>query len=410
MLVCHADTIAWTNAAGGSFQEPLNWLPNQVPTATDTALFELTDGPYTVTWEEDITNHTQLVNAGTVTFDLKGYTYSLDRLSTNTIGMANNMTLVTFTNGTVERVNGSYTGNTLDQRFYLRGSGSTLHLRNVNYDKMVYYYASDVDTQIVIDGPEASLTTVGYSTQSGGDLIVTNGGYFLAENGFKFTQPGAKVHVSGLGSSAGFSVREMHSSVSILMDNGAVVKNTSAATPYSSYSGTITLNDARWHTGYAAMQLGWIGLEGEDALLQGSGTVEMKNVIMNGGTIRPGCEQQAGLLIFGGQITNAVETSVFEMELGGPDPTDYDRIRLVTTTKYGQGTFYAGGILNVTAINGYEPELPTTFKLIDAAGGIEFTFDQINLPWAKNGWDTTALYTSGEITYTPQRGTAIIIR
>jgi hypothetical protein len=41
-------TVSWNNAAGGSWSDPANWTPNQVPNAGDTVVIDL-DGAYTVT-------------------------------------------------------------------------------------------------------------------------------------------------------------------------------------------------------------------------------------------------------------------------------------------------------------------------------------------------------------------------
>jgi hypothetical protein len=41
-------TVSWNNAAGGSWSDPANWTPNQVPNAGDTVVIDL-DGVYTVT-------------------------------------------------------------------------------------------------------------------------------------------------------------------------------------------------------------------------------------------------------------------------------------------------------------------------------------------------------------------------
>ncbi len=98
LSVVRADVMVWTNTAGGSFHNPANWLPNAVPFTNDTAVFQLTDAPYTVKWHENVTNHTHIVRAGTVTFDLQGYTYSLQQTSTNRLGTASSTAILTVTN------------------------------------------------------------------------------------------------------------------------------------------------------------------------------------------------------------------------------------------------------------------------------------------------------------------------
>jgi len=51
----HADTITWTNAAGGNWSVAANWDPNEVPGPNDTAQINSATGTYTVT---DDTNAT----------------------------------------------------------------------------------------------------------------------------------------------------------------------------------------------------------------------------------------------------------------------------------------------------------------------------------------------------------------
>jgi hypothetical protein len=48
MNLLHASTLMWTNTAGGSWGEPLNWSPHKEPAAADD-VFISTDGTYTVT-------------------------------------------------------------------------------------------------------------------------------------------------------------------------------------------------------------------------------------------------------------------------------------------------------------------------------------------------------------------------
>ena len=48
-LASPAATITWTNLAGGNWSAPINWSPNQVPGAADTAVITNGAASYTVT-------------------------------------------------------------------------------------------------------------------------------------------------------------------------------------------------------------------------------------------------------------------------------------------------------------------------------------------------------------------------
>lgn len=48
LLQTHAGSLVWTNASGGTWGNPANWSPNQVPSPTDDAVIGA-DGTYVVT-------------------------------------------------------------------------------------------------------------------------------------------------------------------------------------------------------------------------------------------------------------------------------------------------------------------------------------------------------------------------
>lgn len=254
-----ADTITWTNAAGGSFHEPLNWSPNVVPFTNDTAVFELTNAPYTVTWNENVTNHTQIVRAGTVTFDLQGHTYSLSKLCTNTIGTATSAANVTVTNGTIVRLEA--TGSSIlgaGLNFHMRGTGSSLHLRNAKYRYITYYAFIYSGTQIIVDGPDAALNGHGYMTQMQGRLVITNGA-FMDYSASINMYTGGSIHISGPGYRAIFAINQagIPTNTSLLFDNGAEVNHgyLSKDDFILPIDGTIKLGNARWYDNYTALNV-----------------------------------------------------------------------------------------------------------------------------------------------------------
>lgn len=411
-LGAQAADIVWTNTAGGAFQDPANWLPNVVPFTNDTAVFERTEAPYTVTWHANVTNHTHIVRAGTVTFDLQGHTYSLHLTSTNTLGTSTQTALLTLTNGTIRRLNPTYVSGA--QTYSIRGSGTTLFVRsNASFLEVPYYIAMDPTTRIIVDGPGALYKGIGYSSPiKHATIIATNGGHFQAAASLVIGD-GCLIHVHGDNTEALFTNNRggMSPAASILITGGATWKDGHWATleNVQTIAGPITLIDAEWRDAYTEPTRGWRKLTGPGALLQGTGNVVLSRLIMDGGTMRPGLTNGIGELTFTGHITNAAPTSVLEMELAGPTAAEHDRIRLTANAR-GNGFYYAGGILNVTAIHDFVPAKVTTFQLIDAVA-IEPAFDQVNLPSWTGTWITNDLYTAGEITYLPPpAGTLLSIR
>ena len=402
-ITAHCGVMAWTNAAGGSFHDSANWRPNAVPSAGDTAVFDLAGAPYTVAWSSDVTNHTHIVKAGDVTFDLRGHTYSLSQGSSNYVGTADTTAVATFTNGLVRRLDPVYTGSTTRERFHLRGPGSALLLRNARHRDVAYYFSMDAGTRIVVDGPGADFRSFGYSIRTDGLVIVTNGAFMSGTASLTIGSP-CRIHVDGPGLRAQFSIRNtgMAAGASLVMSRGASVNHGyfSADNTATPIAGSVTLGDgAVWYDHYTALSRGWRSFDGPAALLQGSGSVEMQRIIMNGGTIRPGGALGAGLLSFTGLITNASPESVLEIEIGGVGGGEYDRIGLAGGLR-GPGVFFAGGRLRVTPLDGFEPREPVTFQLIDAVEIVP-AFDEISLPAWRGSWIVDHLYSTGTITFVP---------
>lgn len=72
-----ADDAVWLNPGGGLFSDQLNWSTGAAPGAGDVVHFGLA-GLYTVTFSADVTNSGASVLNDRVTFDLGGFTYTLD--------------------------------------------------------------------------------------------------------------------------------------------------------------------------------------------------------------------------------------------------------------------------------------------------------------------------------------------
>ena len=74
--VTNAADVQWDNASGGQFSSPGNWLPVQVPTNIDNAIFDL-GATYQVDFTQNVTNNQSSIIDGNVTFDLGGFTYTV---------------------------------------------------------------------------------------------------------------------------------------------------------------------------------------------------------------------------------------------------------------------------------------------------------------------------------------------
>lgn len=100
----------------------------------------------------------------------------------------------------------------------------------------------------------------------------------------------------------------------------------------------------------------------------------------------PGCVTDQGNVTFTG-------SSTLEIELGGPDPcTGYDRLSVLQTLTLQSSR------LRVLLISGFTPAAGQRFDILDW-GSLSGTFQVLELPAlpAPLTWDTTALYTSGEL-------------
>jgi hypothetical protein len=108
----------------------------------------------------------------------------------------------------------------------------------------------------------------------------------------------------------------------------------------------------------------------------------------NFGVIAPG--HSAGMLTFSGDLT-LNDSSLLSMEIGGTDTNAYDRVLV-------GGFLHIAGLLSVTLTNGYTASVGDTFDLFNFSSETG-TFAQTNLPTLSSGmsWDTSKLYTLGEI-------------
>jgi hypothetical protein len=387
-------SIVWTNPAGGDFQTAANWSPQFIPGCmagiTNVAVFNLTTQPYTVTWSGPITNEAFRVNAGDVTWNLQGYTYSIAcNASNSAVGMASTTAGLSITNGAVYQINPAFGRN-----FQLLGTGTTMRaLAGVTAQRFPYPNLG-TGTKLTMDG--GSITFFGYMTGGAGDIIITNGGYFGATDGTTISSSGS-LRASGAGLRANLS---LIINAPMLLGQGAQVQDLQA-TP--AWYNTITLLDnSRYNypNVFNPPTTGRGFLSGAASLLQGSGQLDFNGLVNSNGTIRPGGVNSAGLLYVSGDVSNAVPGGgTIDIELGGVATNQYDRLFLAVRGTLPR-TLWAGGTINVTLINGFTPP-EATFKILDFASAVG-QFSATNLPGTVDGkWNTDNLYTTGELTYTP---------
>jgi len=398
-----ADTLTWTNAAGGDFQTAGNWSPNAVPGPTDVAIFTNLAGPYTVTWSANVTNLSVQVPAGTVTWNLQGRTYSLDSYSTNFVGTATTTADLTITNGVVvDKINATYDASGKKGKFKLQGTDTTLRLLAGGVYSNMYYPYLYSGTYIIVNGANAKLSTGGsaeYLTCKC-TLVVTNGGYVYAWDGLPLNP--------GIASFFGPGILGKIGSLCKYAGATGYIDNAQVDTPLGNQTlaGTLILaNEGKYlSTGYTTYSLLITGT------LQGVGTVGYKTHDLQNGTIRPGGDNKAGLLAFQGNFTNSTGTGSIKLELGGTTANDYDRLTFAAGYG-GAGTIYANGTtLDITLIAGFVPG-KNTFDILDFVA-ISGTFAAVNLPTLPGNWDTSKLYTTGELSFEPltSNGAAILIR
>jgi T5SS/PEP-CTERM-associated repeat protein/autotransporter-associated beta strand protein len=172
----------WANPVNGTFGTAVYWTPSGPPELPDRAIFDQT-GAYTVDFGDDHVNDRLLVDAGDVTLNLNGYTYSLER---------------------------EYDEGGLQSVMIAQSPASTANLTVTDgyvYAKdCIIGSAADASGELIIDtGVEWS--ALGHAVVIGdagqGSLTVQNGGYLLHGHGWAGGQPGTshgEMTVSGLDS------------------------------------------------------------------------------------------------------------------------------------------------------------------------------------------------------------------
>jgi len=127
----------------------------------------------------------------------------------------------------------------------------------------------------------------------------------------------------------------------------------------------------------------------------GGGCIGSGDVFLMG-DLRPGNSPVE--VTFGGNVLLASSTNTV-MELAGLTPgTQYDRLNVI-------GQLILAGELDLVLLDGFEPKAGESFDLFNATMSGEFS--RVTLPLLKNGlsWNTSNLYSTGEISVVPEPST-----
>ena len=158
----YADTITWTNTAGGSFQTAANWSPtNRIPGGLDTAQFNASyAGNYTVTLDDHVSVTNVAFPSGQfgLTLDLNGYG------------------LTSASNGTV--VLGSSVGSAIDLTVKSSMPGGKFNLYHMNF----YSSAANAGGLVNITGSNTCVNvTVGAIKENSVFNLTTNSTFTVSD-------------------------------------------------------------------------------------------------------------------------------------------------------------------------------------------------------------------------------------
>ncbi len=238
-----------------------------------------------------------------------------------------------------------------------------------------------VDTHVALDAGSTFILegNEDFGSLSGAGNIETEGYYFAV--GYDDTDMALSGRIRGTGD---------------LYKRGTGTLTLSGDT--SSYSGDVHVKGGTLTL--AAETLGGSSLDvWADATLDGTGTIAAD--VTNLGTIAPG--NSPGLLTIDGDYTQDA-TATLLIELSGLTRGDeYDAL-IVT------GNLTLAGALNVVLLDGFETAVGDTFDILDF-DTISGQFDTLILPSLATGlsWDTSNLYTTGEISTVPEPTTLALL-
>ncbi|MBI5687600.1 MAG: hypothetical protein HZC54_21220, partial [Verrucomicrobia bacterium] len=259
-----------------------------------------------------------------------------------------------------------------------------------NFGSLFLGYQGSGSSLTIANGGLVAATdaAIGYDASSG-SLLTVSGGSFYAVNADGTGT--LDVHNGALALNSGTVVVDLLSvtnfTSSVVNFNGGTLDS----------GGSLVDNGSRFQVGNgaSAADLHLSGgahvfvdglLINTNATLNGSGVILGR--ITNAGTIAPG--DSIGIIIDDGDLT-LLGGATMSMELGGTNTMLYDEFDVT-------GALNFGGSLSVSLLDGFTPSLGDWFDLFDFGAGLG-AFNLFNLPSLDPSlyWNTSSLYTSGEI-------------
>lgn len=317
------------------------------------------------------------------------------------------------------------------------------------------YKATTSDGRVTVDGPNSSLTFA-YSLEVGvsnfGTMTISNGGSVENTSGTIGTVAGSEgsVYVYGTRSSWETQVLEVgrHGKgtleIAVEADNGSVTSDGGGFIGrYAEVTGSSATvgNGGRWDvTGTL-----WVGGGDNSNGPGGSGSLTVEEggtvsatghiklwepgtLTLNGGTLEVGAVNVAGGSLSGSGIINGdlynngsvgpgasvgridvygnyqQDSGILDVEIGGPDPEDCDRLSIIG------GSAELGGTLRVTLAD-FIPEPGQTFDFLTATDGVTGFFDEVVLPELPDGRTLVVLKKANQLRFTavPEPATYVML-
>jgi T5SS/PEP-CTERM-associated repeat protein len=368
---------------GVSFEDTLNWLPNQLPGLLDEAKFD-NAGSQTVNFATSPINATASIENDTVLFNLGAQTYTVDalivgdRLTDVGVLTVNGGHLVTTNtaakigrnspaSGSLFLTGGATMTNQADLRVGSRGVGYFQLDAGCTATSLTGFVGKDstasgealirgtwtVQNSLIIGNDGSGTMTI----DSGGDVFVgtstnvgdndfSDGSLTIDGAGSTLTTTAATT-IGNLGTgsltvsngaqltTAQFKIAD-DAAASVLVDGGTIVDSIGTGVGNRA-AGTLTLANG----GMVQSPLVTVVTLGT---MNGSGTIDSS--VISDGQINPG--NGTGTMTVTGNFTQQLFGSL-NIEIGGPNAgADYDQLAV-------NGLSTLGGALNVSLINGYNP-------------------------------------------------------
>ena len=371
---------SWNNPNGGSIADPANWSPHGTPTSASAIAFGLPD-TYTVTVPTDFSVNTLRVFRGNATFDGMGHTLStLSNAGPNAPGLfvfsadVGGMTTATLLDGTFTAGSGTVgNGGSTDSQLNI-GAGAIVQVAD--------------DFAIEQDSGTGRLMVSG-----GGSLAIANGGMNVGGG-----SPAAVGHLTVTGAGSQLSTPRIYVALahsgSVLIDAGAHMNTTGASVigevgignaairgAGSTWRQLNLFSDSEFSVGPDSGSLG----EGTFAVLDGGtlvsdtpvtvrtqgilcGNSSIQAAVLNGGSVAPGgawdeanrsvvSTGQIGTLTISGDFTQTAQASL-SIELLSATSSDSLSVG---------GVAHLNGSLDVSLLNGFQPQVGQTFSFLSAA-------------------------------------------